>query len=334
MKQEPTAGILLTSLFDTIVVADNCTDNTARIAEEMVVYVLESDDLKRIGKGYALKFALEKIDIDMYDAVFIIDADSVVRKDLLKQLDRLVREGRGIIQCYNGIDNSDESWFTRLLHVSRIISNEIYHPAKQLLGFSSSLMGNGMCICAEIILRYGWEAFTVGEDWEYYAKLLLEGETIAFAQNARVYHRESSSLKQATSQRMRWSSGRFAIAWKYGLRLFGRGFVERDIRKIDASLPLIFPNPSLGLNMTLIGIFLSVLLPLGGGKIYLIVWLCCLMASQCMIFFVGIMYTRNRLKSFLSLFVAPLFLIWKMGIDLFSILGAGRSRWIRTKRKI
>jgi cellulose synthase/poly-beta-1,6-N-acetylglucosamine synthase-like glycosyltransferase len=320
-------------LFKIIVVADNCTDNTAKIGLENGALIFERTDRQHKGKGYAIRFALEKIDLNEYDAIFIIDADSIVKDDVLVQLDKVLREGKNIIQCYNGVANPDESWFTRLLDVSRTIGNEIYHPAKEKLGLSSVLYGDGMCFSKKILLKYGWEAFTVGEDWEYYAKLIQKGETVAFAKEARIYHQESSSLKQATSQRIRWSSGRFAIAWNYGFRIFCRGIIEGNIRKIDASFPLIFPNPSLGMNITIIGFALSFLLPIEMNKYGFVLWFSSLGLLQFLIFVAGIMYTHNKLNNFCALFIAPLFLFWKMGIDFFSALGFGRKRWVRTERK-
>ena len=237
-------------MYTAIVIADNCCDNTVGCAQDAGVIVLERRDETSKGKGQAIKWVIDAISMDDYDAFLIVDADSVMGFDALKNLDAVVKKGAQVIQCYNGLINPDDSWFTRLLDVSRTISNELYHPGKQRLGLSSYLMGNGMCFTKEILLKYGWDAFTVGEDWEYYAKLVENGEVIGFARDVRVYHRESSSLKQATSQRMRWSSGRFAIAWKYGFRLLLRGLAERNIVKFDAALPLIFPNPSLGINIT------------------------------------------------------------------------------------
>ena len=321
-------------LFKCFVIADNCTDNTARISSENGAMVLKRLDKALFGKGHALKWALEKIDLTAFDAVLIVDADSVVGNDILLHLDRSIREGNRAIQCYNGVANPHESWFTRLLHVSRTIGNEIVHPAKQRLGLSSYLMGNGMCFSTRLLSKFGWDAFTVGEDWEYYAKIVREGESVAFCKNARVFHQESYSMKQATSQRLRWSSGRFAIAWSEGLRIFRQGIMERNTIKIDAAFPLIFPNPSLGINISVILMMFSIFLPSIVNKYVYTGWFAVLIVLQILMFVYGIMYTEEKLKGFLSMFIAPLFLVWKMGIDVLSLFGIGRERWVPTARGV
>ncbi len=317
--------------FDTIVVADNCTDSTTDIGRHQGATVLERVDESKRGKGYAIKWALETIDLDKYDAVLIVDADCFITTNALTSLDGAI-QGSQVIQCYSGVGNPDDSWFTRLLDVSRTINNDIYSPAKQRLGLSSELTGTGMCFATPILRKYGWDAFTIGEDWEYYAKLIQNGEVVGFDWNAKVYHQESSSLKQATSQRMRWSSGRFAVAWGYGCRLLARGVIERNIVKFDAGLTLIFPNPSLGMNVTLMclgGAFLTT-----AGRGTFTSWFFLLALAQLGVFVVGVFYTKNKLSKFLAIFVAPAFLAWKMGIDALAILGVGRKKWIRTERKL
>jgi cellulose synthase/poly-beta-1,6-N-acetylglucosamine synthase-like glycosyltransferase len=318
-------------LFDAIVVADNCTDATAVISRSHDATVLERMDERNRGKGYAIKWALETIDLDRYDAVLIVDADCTISASSLRSLDAML-QGWSVIQCYNGVGNPDNSWFTRLLDVSRTVNNRIYSPAKQRLGLSCELTGTGMCFATRILRKHGWDAFTVGEDWEYYAKLIGKGEIVGFDMNARVYHEESSSLRQATSQRMRWSSGRFAVARKYGLGLLSMGLIERNLIKFDAGLSLILPNPSLGMNVTLLclcGAFLAI----PGHRTAFASWFLVLALAQLGVFMVGVVYTQNRLSKFLAIFIAPVFLVWKLGIDALSILGVGRRRWVRTQRK-
>jgi cellulose synthase/poly-beta-1,6-N-acetylglucosamine synthase-like glycosyltransferase len=317
------------ALFNVIVVADNCTDETGRLASAFGAKVLERHDSERIGKGYAIKYALDNLQMDRYDAVFIVDADSVLGRGALGNLNQVFQGGATIIQCYNGVANPDDSWLTRLLDVSRTLSNEIFEPAKEKLGLSSHLMGNGMGIAKEVIERYGWTAFTVGEDWEYYAQVIRAGKRVAFAREVRVYHQESRTLKQATPQRMRWSSGRMAVAWRYGLRILGEGLRKGDLRIIDASFPLLLPNPSMGVNLNGLLIFFSSLFQQPNFAYFFTL----ILGLHLSIFMIGIGHTKKRLRNLSALFMAPIFLTWKLVIDFFSLAGFGRTTWVRTKRK-
>lgn len=315
------------------VIADNCKDNTYNIAVSYNVNVVERKSVDK-GKGYALEYAIKNIIKEDYDALLIMDADSIIGSDGLKNLNKHILKHDEIIQCNNAVANPGDSWFSQLMDVSRTISNEIIEPAKEKLGLSSHLMGNGMCFDRKIIDRYGWSAFTVGEDWEYYAKIINEGKRVAFAQHVHIYHQESTSLNQATSQRMRWSSGRFAILWKYGFDILFRGLLEKSPLKFEASLPLILPNPSLAINLTVLGFFFSVIFSFLYQNNFLFSWYTLLIISHLILFVAGIFYTRNKLRSFMSIFMVPLFLIWKMAIDIFSVFGGGRKKWVRTKRHL
>jgi cellulose synthase/poly-beta-1,6-N-acetylglucosamine synthase-like glycosyltransferase len=316
------------------VVADNCTDETAAACKPFDVDVIERSDLSRKGKGYALRYAFERIDTGWFDAVVIVDSDSVVNPEFLRQLNLQMDRGDRVIQCYNGVANPGQSWFTRLMDVSRTIGNDILHPAKRKLGLSSYLMGNGMCFDVSLLKTQGWDAFSVGEDWEYYARLVLGGEYIGYSKFARVYHQESLNLKQASSQRIRWASGRFQVLRKYGLSLFEQGIRKRDLKCIDASLPLIFPNPSLGMNLTFVGTAVALAYWLLGGGVVFFAWYSSLLLVQVTMFIVGVFHTNNRMANALSLVFAPIFLVWKMGIDILSFCGVGRKDWKRTERKL
>ena len=56
------------------------------------------------------------------------------------------------------------------------------------------------------------------------------------------------------------------------------------------------------------------------------------MSGQFVMFMIGVLYTVNRVANALSLFLAPAFLAWKLGIDLLSVCGVGARQWKPTKR--
>jgi hypothetical protein len=132
---------------------------------------------------------------------------------------------------------------------------------------------------------------------------------------------------------MRWSSGRFAIAGRYGLGLLYRGIVEGNFVKFDAALPLLFPNPSLAMNLSLLGLVSGWIA--GAPRVSnLSLWFVSLVVCQMAIFILGVSYTQNKIKKLMAIFVAPAFLVWKMGIDALSLFGFGRRKWVRTERRL
>lgn len=322
-------------LFDIYIVADNCDDNTATVCRRSPVRVLERRDLKRSGKGHAIGWALRRIPLAEFDAVFIIDADSVVDPDVLVALNEALAGDARAVQCFNGVGNRDDSWFTQLLYVARTIGNLLYHQSKEKLGLSSYLMGNGICLSSDLLREQDWTAYSIGEDWEYSARLAERHERVGFAARARVYHQESRSLNQATSQRLRWSSGRFQVVRTLGGRLFWSGLKQRDWRLVDASLALVFPNYSLLVNLTLLLLGALLLLPDSSLRAFeVVVCLVCL-TGQVWMFLAGAVIAGKPWKILSAALRAPLFLVWKLGIDLLSVTGLIRPRrWIRTQRHL
>jgi cellulose synthase/poly-beta-1,6-N-acetylglucosamine synthase-like glycosyltransferase len=321
--------------YEIFIVADNCSDRTAENCNTYPVNVLSRDDLSRVGKGFAISWALERIPLEKYDAVFMVDADNVVDAGILEELNHLINRGEQAIQCYNSVGNRSDSWFTQLLFVSRTIGNLLYHHSKYKLGLSSYLMGNGICFSTALLKRKGWTAFSVGEDWEYYAQLIEDRIKVGFAVKAKVYHQESRSLEQATSQRLRWSRGRFSVFRQLGLKLFFKGLINRDWFTLDASLPLIFPNYSLQINLTLLTLILSLFLGASGLKDFLIILTLCLIGGQAILFLAGIYLAGSYWEVFKAIVRAPLFLIWKSVIDVLSVTGIYSGRkWVRTERHL
>jgi 1,2-diacylglycerol 3-beta-glucosyltransferase len=315
------------------VIADNCSDGTAAATRGFDVDLLERVDSEARGKGFAIGWALNRINLLQCDAVVIVDSDSVVNPDFLIQLNLQLERGDRVVQCSNGVANPGQSWFTRLMDVSRTISNEILHPAKRKLGLSSHLMGNGMCFDTPTLLTFGWKAFSVGEDWEYYARLILGDIPVGYCRLARVFHQESVNLQQASSQRLRWSGGRFQVLRQYGPALLVAGLTKRRLQCVDASLPLLFPNPSLGINLTIIGLASATALWFVTGTRAVLMWFAVLAFLQLAMFLIGVLYTKDKVASACSLLLAPAFLTWKLGIDLLSLGGAGVKRWNVTARK-
>ncbi len=322
-------------LFEIFIVADNCTDRTAGICGAYPVKVLERHDERKRGKGYALEWALERVRIEEFDALLVVDADTTVKPDILTELNRMLNAGEEAIQCYIEVPNRAETWFTELIHLSRTINDLLFHDSKYRLGLSSYLMGSGMCFSSNLIRKQKWTAYTLSEDWEYYAKLIEDGYKVAFAANAVVFQQESSTLKQATTQRLRWASGRFYVVRNLGIRLFFKGLRRRNATMADAALALLFPNWSLQINLLVVTLLASLLLPASGFKTAVLCIDVGLLALQALIVIAGIALSRSSWATLKAVLVAPVFLVWKLAIDVLCLTGLYRGKtWIRTKRHV
>jgi hypothetical protein len=88
------------------------------------------------------------------------------------------------------------------------------------------------------------------------------------------------------------------------------------------------------MNLTVLGFTASALAWFMTGERLLAAVYSSLLAIQLIMFLVGVMHTHDRMASALSLFLAPAFLVWKLGIDVLSLTGVGTKGWKPTERKI
>lgn len=86
-------------LVDVYVVADNCDDSTASVAREKGAFVYERFNKVHVGKGYALNYLLSAMKEDgkreVYDGYFIFDADNLLEKNYIKEMNRTFCDGYG-----------------------------------------------------------------------------------------------------------------------------------------------------------------------------------------------------------------------------------------------
>jgi len=314
-------------MFDVVVIADNCDDRTAAIARENAVNCIERFAPEHKGKGYALEWAMDQINLNAYHAVLIIDADTYVDPNILKELDWSLMHGARIVQCQNALGNPEASWFTRLQNIMRVIDNVLVHHAKHKLGLSSFLMGNGMCFTRDIIRRHPWRAVSLCEDFEYYTNLILNNEWIDFNYNAKVFHQESSTLKQAYPQRSRWSAGKFHLMHTHALIMLSHGIRNRSIKGIEATFIIILPHPSMLCNLSAATFILSLFLSRGW---IILSWI--ILLQEIAYFTLGLVLSKASLRTMWSFLYAPFYLGWKASIDIINLFGLGEKEWKRTVR--
>lgn len=230
--------------YDVFVIADNCTDNTARIAEEGGANVLIRYNEEKRGKGFALQWAFREVlyrkDVD-YDAAVIFDADNLVSKNFLKEMNNKLCEGYKVLQGYIDSKNPEDSWITCSYSIAFWSANRLFQCAREYLGLSCQIGGTGFCVDTEILKKIGWEATCLVEDLEFTMKLMLNGIRVGWAHNAVVYDEKPLTLAQSWRQRRRWMQGFADVCSRYFVKLFVRSVKERNLALFDCALYTLQP---------------------------------------------------------------------------------------------
>jgi cellulose synthase/poly-beta-1,6-N-acetylglucosamine synthase-like glycosyltransferase len=317
----------------TVVVADRCTDGTAAAARRLGAVALERTG-GPAGKGAAIAWALERLGTLRvpYDAVLIVDADTQMAPQALAAFAAGLADGHQVQQAHNGLANPAESLFTRIISVTSTLRNRFFYAGKAPLGLSGLLLGTGMCVSRAVLERHGWTAFSVGEDWEISVQLLLAGWRIHFNPDAQVFARESRGMREASPQRLRWASGRYAVVATSAWQLVRHGLAARRPELLDAALTLAAPNYSTQATLTLLAAGVLWALPASPASRALLGAAAALVASHAALFLLGCLYAPQPLSALRGALLIPLVLPWRLAIELLALLGYGRKVWLRSAR--
>lgn len=250
-------------LFDIFVIADNCTDNTAKIARKYGVYVYERFNKEQKGKGYALEWMFDKI-FKMqkkYDAVAIFDADNLVSKNWCKEINSKMLEGYKVVQGYIDSKNPNDSWIASSYSIAFWTQNRMYQLARSNVGLSNQIGGTGFAIDVDILKKFGWGATCLTEDLEFSCKLILNDEKVGWAHDAIIYDEKPLTLKQSWVQRRRWMQGFTDVASRYFFKLLKKGIKERKWFVLDCALYVIQPFFTLMIGLSTILSFIQSIVP-------------------------------------------------------------------------
>ena len=232
-------------LYDIYVIADNCTDNTAKIAREKGAIVYERFDSEKKTKGYALQWFLQqKIQENApYDAFFVFDADNIVDKGFIKAMNKKLCQGEDVVQGYRDIKNPTDSWVTAGYAIFYWTMHRFYHLARYNLGLSPLLNGTGFMVKFDVIKPNGWDTQTLTEDIEFSLKRIIKGRKLGWATDAIVYDEQPVGFRQSWSQRTRWSVGHIQCIQKYTKEL-AKGVKEyKTLMNFDGLLYILGSIP-------------------------------------------------------------------------------------------
>lgn len=307
---------------DVWVIADNCDDDTAQQAEAAGARVIVRSHAQLRGKGHALEYAFARLTSMEYSWMLVIDADSTLEPGFLSAMRAAMHPDRNALQaCY--LSTAGNHLRSRVSRLAQWGFNLVRPLARERLGLSCGLMGNGFALRAELLERLPYRAHSVVEDLEYHLLLVNQGERVHFVADALVTGEIADTRDGARTQRTRWEGGRLRMLQEHLPSLLRRTLSgDRAATELLADL-LLLP---LGMHVLL----LLIAALLGGIGIY-----AALLGTIAIGLYVTAILWRGptTTQDLLVLACSPFYLIWKLTLLPATLLQSRRQAlWVRSRR--
>jgi hypothetical protein len=305
-----------------VVVADNCSDDTAAVALAAGVDVLERHDPARRGKGHALRFAFDLI--DHADWFVVVDADTDVVPGFVESMRAAMTTGADALQARYRVRDAFASPRQTLADVALAAWNVVRPRGRAALGLSAGILGNGFALSRATLQAVPWGAASIVEDVEYHHALVRAGRRVDWVDGAEVRGDMPAADASAAQQRARWEGGRLRLAID---RLPGllRDAAAGRWRLLEPAADLLLPPLSWHL------VLLAVAALLGRGAFAAIgaAGLAIVAAHVAVALHVG----RARAPHLRALATVPAYLVWKLGLAAATWRASHRhAAWVRSER--
>lgn len=314
-----------------VVVADNCSDETAAVAMKAGAEVIERDDPDRRGKGYALAFGRDFLASHAPPAIVIVmDADTLPEAGAIQHIAAQAWRDQAALQgCYLLQATGND----RIVGISAFafwLKNYVRQKGLYRLSGLALLQGSGMAFPWEVFRRAPLASPSLVEDLQLGADLILSGTKVGFCQRAR-FTSGTAEQTGTRSQRTRWEHGYLSAAPRLSAKLMGAALRGR---KGAMALGLDLAVPPLGALVIVSIVALAALgagVAAGASTAPLLFLLGCLSAFVLSLGLVWFKWGRSLLPP-AALLGLPGYFAWKLPI-LMRFFTRRERRWVRTERE-
>jgi cellulose synthase/poly-beta-1,6-N-acetylglucosamine synthase-like glycosyltransferase len=289
--------------FDIYVIADNCTDNTAKIAKELEVNVIERFDPVHKGKHFALKFAFDILLQKHYELFAVIDADTAVSKNLMEQIQAEFSKEIDGLQVFYGVLNDHENLAIRFMKISYLACNLLRPLGRNFWGFSCGVLGNGFAVTKKTLLDVPFNVQSIVEDLNYHLALVEAGKYVKFTTKANVLAEMPIKNEGRANQRARWEKGRFYSALLQIPKLTSLLF-RGHWRLIEP----LFDLMTLPLSYHVLLLLMILMVPFGFTQRMALISLLIVAWHLLAALKIG----QAESKDYFALLAAPFYLVWKI----------------------
>ena len=317
-----------------LVIADNCSDDTAALARAAGAEVVERQDAHLRGKGYALAFGVDHLRADPPEVVMVVDADCVVSNGAVSCIAQHCQATGKPVQMLNLMSNADgASLKLRVLEFAMLMKNLVRPLGSMGLGSACHLMGTGMALPWALMSTAKLATGHITEDMKLGVDLAVAGHAPQFLPQIRVSSAFPQDTGVAKVQKSRWEHGHLATLTEELPGLLMAAFKSGKPALVVMALDLLIPPVAFYFLLLAVAECLVVL-----AAVFWPVWLpaAVLLSISGLGFVVAIGLTwwgfGRHLLSARELMTTPLYALWKLPVYLAYFLKK-RSGWVRTKRE-
>ena len=316
-----------------LVVADNCTDDTAAIARAGGAEVISRSDTSRRGKGYALDFGVRHLAVDPPDVVVVIDADCRAGSGSIARIAGLAAVSHRPVQAYYTLNPPEgaDSLYLSMASFAWRVKNLVRPLGCLRLGLACQLMGTGMAIPWSLISRSNLATSEIVEDLVLGLELARAGNPPLFCPDAVVASEFPLARNGQKTQRERWEAGHLNTIAGRLPRLLSDAVRRADVVLLALVLDAAVPP----LAFLAVAIVMFTVLALIGAIVAGSFYAFGLAVAGCLLFAIAVLLAWWRsgrdILTFWQLVLAPGYILSKLGTYV-RLLAGRRPEWIRSDR--
>ena len=316
-----------------LVVADNCTDDTAAVAASADAEVTVRSDPTKIGKGYALDWGLKYLAADPPDIIIIVDADCRIATSALERLaSACAKLHRPVQALYLMTAPAGSPVNYQVAEFAWRLKNWVRPLGLRALGLPCQLMGTGMAFPWHVAQLADLSNGFIVEDLKFGLELASAGYPPQFLPSAVVSSTFPTTAQGAELQRNRWEQGHVTLIMKTAPILLYQAFKDRNFGLVPLVLDLMVPPISLFGLIVLLAVLISAgALFAGLSLVPFAISAACLIAILVSITLAWANYSRDILPAKSIVLIAG-YCFAKLRLYKAVVFGRRISRWIRADR--
>ena len=319
-----------------LVVADNCSDDTAQLARRAGVEVIEREDADYRGKGYALSFAMNYLQHSAQapKVVIIFDADCHLVPGSLRALKECCyRSGKPVQSAYRLLAPEGAGIGNRISEFAIRVKNLVRNRGLSRMGFPAVLTGTGMAFPFHALSRVELASGELAEDMKLGIDLTLAGYPTQYFGQAEVLSVLPQADAAIATQRERWEHGHLTVMKTYLPRLLKSMLATRNWQLAGVFFDLLIPPLSLLVMITgslmVLALVVSLLAGTGLLALYAVVLLLLVAAFTAIAWW----YHGRDLLSGSDFLKLPLYVLKKLALYKKFFVNPQKA-WVRTSRDI